>query len=55
MSEAETMKSEISDILEKLYYLLKNLKMNVFTAYVEWCSETNLYVGIVPGIPGAHT
>jgi predicted RNase H-like HicB family nuclease len=26
-----------------------------FTAYVEWDPETNLYVGIVPGIPGAHT
>ncbi len=29
--------------------------MKTFTAYVEWDSETNLYVGIVPGIPGAHT
>ena len=29
--------------------------MNAFTAYVEWDPETNLYVGIVPGIPGAHT
>jgi len=26
-----------------------------FTAYVEWDPETKLYVGIVPGIPGAHT
>lgn len=26
-----------------------------FTAYVEWDSETKLYVGIVPGVPGAHT
>jgi len=26
-----------------------------FTAYVEWDPETNLYVGFVPGIPGAHT
>jgi predicted RNase H-like HicB family nuclease len=26
-----------------------------FTAYVEWDPETRLYVGIVPGIPGAHT
>jgi len=22
---------------------------------VEWDSETRLYVGLVPGIPGAHT
>jgi predicted RNase H-like HicB family nuclease len=29
--------------------------MSAFTAYVEWDPETNLYVGIVPGIPGAHT
>ena len=29
--------------------------MKTFTAYVEWDEETNLYVGIVPGVPGAHT
>ena len=29
--------------------------MRTFTAYVEWDPETKLYVGIVPGIPGAHT
>jgi predicted RNase H-like HicB family nuclease len=29
--------------------------MRTVTAYVEFDSETNLYVGIVPGIPGAHT
>ena len=29
--------------------------MKTFTAYVEWDPESNLYVGIVPGIPGAHT
>lgn len=29
--------------------------MKTFTAYVEFDSETKLYVGIVPGIPGAHT
>ena len=29
--------------------------MKTFTSYVEWDPETNLYVGIVPGIPGAHT
>ena len=29
--------------------------MKVFTAYVELDMETGLYVGIVPGIPGAHT
>jgi predicted RNase H-like HicB family nuclease len=29
--------------------------MRVFTAVVERCPETNLYVGYVPGFPGAHT
>lgn len=29
--------------------------MKVFTAYIEWDPETELYVGFVPGIPGAHT
>ena len=29
--------------------------MKSFTAYIEWDPGTKLYVGIVPGIPGAHT
>ena len=29
--------------------------MKTFTAYVEWDPETKLYVGIVPGLAGAHT
>lgn len=29
--------------------------MKVFTAYIEFDPETKLYVGIIPGIPGAHT
>ncbi len=29
--------------------------MRTFSAYVEWDPETELYVGIIPGIPGAHT
>lgn len=29
--------------------------MRTFTAYVEYDPETKLYVGIVPGVPGAHT
>jgi len=29
--------------------------MKTFTAYVEFDSEANLYAGIVPEIPGAHT
>lgn len=29
--------------------------MNTFTAVVEKCVETGLYVGYVPGFPGAHS
>lgn len=29
--------------------------MKTFTAVVEKCSETGLYVGYVPGFPGAHS
>ena len=29
--------------------------MKTVTAYIEWDPETELYVGIVPGVPGAHT
>ena len=29
--------------------------MNTYTAIIEKCPDTNLYVGYVPGFPGAHT
>jgi len=29
--------------------------LKTYTAYVEFDEETGLYVGIVPGVPGAHT
>jgi predicted RNase H-like HicB family nuclease len=29
--------------------------MRIFTAVVEKCPDTGLYVGYVPGFPGAHT
>ena len=29
--------------------------MKTFTAYVEFDKETGLYIGIVPGVTGAHT
>jgi predicted RNase H-like HicB family nuclease len=29
--------------------------MNVFTAIIEKCHDTGLYVCYVPGFPGAHT
>jgi hypothetical protein len=34
---------------------VKEVIMRTFSAYVEWDPETRLYVGTVPGIPGAHT
>jgi predicted RNase H-like HicB family nuclease len=30
-------------------------RMRVFTAVVERCFDTGLYVGYVPGFPGAHS
>jgi predicted RNase H-like HicB family nuclease len=30
-------------------------EVKTFTAYVEWDPETQQYVGVVPGVPGAHT
>ena len=29
--------------------------MRKFTAIIEKCSDTGLYVGFVPGFPGAHS
>lgn len=29
--------------------------MKSLVAYIEFDPETNLYIGIVPGVPGAHT
>lgn len=29
--------------------------MKQFTAVIEKCADTGLYVGYVPGIPGAHS
>lgn len=29
--------------------------MKTFTAYLEWDPDTSLFVGFVPGIPGAHS
>jgi predicted RNase H-like HicB family nuclease len=29
--------------------------MKTFTAYVELDPESGLYIGVVPGVPGAHT
>jgi predicted RNase H-like HicB family nuclease len=29
--------------------------MQNFTAVIERCADTNLYVGYIPGFPGAHS
>ena len=29
--------------------------MRAYTAVIERCADTNLYVGYVPGFPGAHS
>lgn len=29
--------------------------MRVFTAVIERCADTGLYIGYVPGFPGAHS
>lgn len=29
--------------------------MQIFTAIIEKCHDTGLYVGFVPGFPGAHS
>jgi predicted RNase H-like HicB family nuclease len=31
------------------------MKMRTFTAVIEKCPDTGLYVGFVPGFPGAHS
>jgi predicted RNase H-like HicB family nuclease len=34
---------------------LRQVIMKTYTAYVELDTDTGLYIGGVPGIPGAHT
>ncbi|WP_353259012.1 type II toxin-antitoxin system HicB family antitoxin [Prochlorothrix hollandica] len=29
--------------------------MKTYTAVIEKCTETGLYIGYIPGFPGAHT
>ena len=35
--------------------LREDLALETSSAHVEWDPETKLYVGIIPGVPGAHT
>jgi predicted RNase H-like HicB family nuclease len=41
--------------MDRWHLTVKGARMRTFTAIVEKCSETNLYVGSVPGFPGAHS
>ena len=34
---------------------MEEVLVRTFSAYVEWDPDTRLYVGTVPGVPGAHT
>jgi predicted RNase H-like HicB family nuclease/DNA-binding XRE family transcriptional regulator len=36
-------------------FILEVKKISKFTAIIEKCAETGLYVGYVPGFPGAHS
>jgi predicted RNase H-like HicB family nuclease len=38
-----------------LFFHTEGLKMRNFTAVIEKCPDTGLYVGFVPGFPGAHS
>lgn len=29
--------------------------MRTFSAVIEWCPKTSLFIGFVPGFPGAHS
>ena len=40
---------------EWLVYMSGERMKKTYTAFVEYDSESKLYVGIVPNVPGAHT
>jgi predicted RNase H-like HicB family nuclease len=35
--------------------LLREMFMKIYSAVIERCPETGLYVGFIPGFPGAHS
>src|SRR5687768_14818290 len=45
----------VPQLLEWLHFRLGDCTMHAYTAVIERCSDTNLYVGYVPGFPGAHS
>ena len=34
---------------------MEDTNMKYYTAVIEKCPETSMYVGFVPGLPGAHS
>ena len=48
---------EFAPLIASLHPVTKaeDLLMKSYTAIVERCQETGLYVGSIPGFPGAHT
>jgi predicted RNase H-like HicB family nuclease len=51
---ASALKSERKSAMVPRAGMGKTL-MTTFTAYIEFDEESQLYVGVVPGVPGAHT
>jgi len=45
----------VSTRVEADFGLVYSLSMKSYTAVVEKCVDTGLYVGHVPGFPGAHS
>lgn len=46
----------LDSYLEEMHvYAYHEVTMKIYTAVIEKCSDTGLYVGYVPGFPGAHT
>jgi len=49
-------KAELRGILSiKMQSRLRRTLMRSFTAVIEKCPDTDLFVGFVPGFPGAHS
>ena len=48
-------RGRIYDLAMQTSCILHSLAMRSFSAFVEWDPESKLYVGVVPGVPGAHT
>jgi len=43
------------DSLEEFFAFDRKVAKRTYTAVIEKCPDTGLYMGHIPGIPGAHT